>query len=77
MIGIIIGGVVVLIILIDGIKIIRPTQRGAVETLGKYTRFGKDGFNWIIPIIQKMTDSQQIKIWGFSRGYLRVGLTSM
>lgn len=37
-----------------GIRIVRPTQRGLVERLGKYNRFATPGFNWIIPIIDKM-----------------------
>jgi regulator of protease activity HflC (stomatin/prohibitin superfamily) len=32
-----------------GIRIVRPTHRGLVERLGKYRRFAKAGFNWIIP----------------------------
>lgn len=32
-----------------GIRIVRPTHRGLVERLGKYRRFAKSGFNWIIP----------------------------
>jgi regulator of protease activity HflC (stomatin/prohibitin superfamily) len=32
-----------------GIRIVRPTHRGLVERLGKYRRFAKPGFNWIIP----------------------------
>lgn len=37
-----------------GIRIVRPTQRALVERLGKYHRFASPGFNWIIPIIDKM-----------------------
>lgn len=37
-----------------GIRIIRPTHRGAVEFLGKYKRYCLAGFNWIIPIIETM-----------------------
>ena len=37
-----------------GIRIIRPTHRGAVEFLGKYKRYCLPGFNWIIPIIETM-----------------------
>jgi len=51
-IGIIIFFVV--IFLLKGIRIIRPTHRAAVETLGKYTRFQKSGITYIIPIFQKM-----------------------
>jgi regulator of protease activity HflC (stomatin/prohibitin superfamily) len=37
-----------------GIRIVRPTHRGLVERLGKYKRFARAGFNWIIPIIDRM-----------------------
>jgi regulator of protease activity HflC (stomatin/prohibitin superfamily) len=37
-----------------GIRIVRPTNRGLVETLGKYRRFAQPGFNWVFPIIQRM-----------------------
>ncbi len=37
-----------------GIKIIRPTERGLIERLGKYSTFAGPGFHWIIPIIDKM-----------------------
>jgi regulator of protease activity HflC (stomatin/prohibitin superfamily) len=44
---------VVLIFLI-GIRIIRPTQRGLIERLGKYHHFAAPGFHWIIPMIERM-----------------------
>ena len=37
-----------------GIRIVRPTQRGLIERLGKYHRFATPGFHWIIPIIDKI-----------------------
>ncbi len=46
--------IVFLFIFFTGIRIVRPTHRGLVERLGKYHRFGNPGFNWIIPIIDKM-----------------------
>jgi regulator of protease activity HflC (stomatin/prohibitin superfamily) len=46
--------VIVLFIFFIGIRIVRPTHRGLVERLGKYHRFASPGFNWIIPIIDKM-----------------------
>lgn len=49
----IIGGILVLIFL-AGIRIIRPTERGLVETLGKYRGFANPGFHWIIPLIQRL-----------------------
>jgi len=47
-------GIVVVFVFFVGIRIIRPTRRGLVERLGKYNRFANPGFNWIIPIIDKM-----------------------
>jgi len=37
-----------------GIRIIRPTQRGLIERLGKYNHFAMPGFHWIIPVIERM-----------------------
>ena len=45
---------VVVFIFFIGIRIIRPTHRGLVERLGKYKRFARPGFNWIIPIIDRL-----------------------
>ena len=44
----------VLIIFFAGIRIVRPTQRGLIERLGKYHNFANPGFHWIIPVIDKM-----------------------
>jgi regulator of protease activity HflC (stomatin/prohibitin superfamily) len=44
----------VLIIFFAGIRIIRPTERGAKERLGKYNKYCDSGFHWIIPIIDRM-----------------------
>lgn len=41
------------VFLLSGIRIIRPTHRGVVETLGKYSSFKNAGFTWIVPVIQK------------------------
>ena len=35
-----------------GIRIVRPTHKMLIETLGKYKRTVGDGFHWIFPIIQ-------------------------
>lgn len=50
----IIGGIVIIFMFFFGIRIIRPTHRGLVERLGKYSHFAHAGFNWIIPGIDKM-----------------------
>lgn len=46
--------IIAVILFFAGIRIVRPTSRGLVETLGKYTKFAQPGFHWVIPIIQKL-----------------------
>lgn len=46
--------VIFVLFLFSGIRIVRPTNRGLIERLGKYHRFANPGFHWIIPIIEKM-----------------------
>lgn len=46
--------VAILFLFIKGVHIVRPTHRGLVERLGKYHRFAKPGFNWIIPFMDRM-----------------------
>ena len=53
-IGWVILGVIIGIYLLAGIKIIRPTHRAAIETLGKYQRFQNSGITWILPGVQKL-----------------------
>jgi len=49
------GGVaLVLFLMWRGARIVRPTSRGLVERLGKYRRLAMPGFNWIIPLIDRM-----------------------
>jgi len=47
--------ILVVIIFFAGVRLVRPTHRALVERLGRYRRFGKPGFNWIIPMIDRMT----------------------
>lgn len=46
--------VVLILFFLAGMRIVRPTSRGLVETLGKYTKFAHPGFHWVIPVIQKL-----------------------
>ena len=46
-------GILGLLFLI-GIRIVRPTGRGLVERLGKYHHLAHPGFNWIIPVIDRL-----------------------
>ncbi len=49
---IIIGAI--LVFFFTGVEIVRPTHRGLIERLGRYSKFAKPGFHWIIPFIDKM-----------------------
>jgi regulator of protease activity HflC (stomatin/prohibitin superfamily) len=44
----------VVVVFFLGMRIVRPTHRGLIERLGKYRRFAKWGFNWIIPLVDRM-----------------------
>jgi regulator of protease activity HflC (stomatin/prohibitin superfamily) len=44
----------IVLLFFAGIKIVRPTQRGLIERLGKYHFFANPGFHWIIPVIDKL-----------------------
>lgn len=46
---------IAVVIFFFGVRIIRPTHRGLVERLGKYKRFAMPGFNWVIPVIDRLT----------------------
>lgn len=43
-----------IIIFFIGIRIIRPTEKGLIERLGKYKKTAEQGFHWIIPVIDKI-----------------------
>ena len=47
--------VAVVMFLLSGIRIIRPTHRGLVERLGKYRAFATPGFHWVIPVVDRMS----------------------
>ena len=47
-------GIFVIIILLSGVRIVRPTHRGLIERMGKYNRFANPGFHWIIPGIDRL-----------------------
>jgi len=44
----------VVIILFAGIRVVRPTHRGLIERLGRYRHLAAPGFNWIIPLVDRM-----------------------
>lgn len=46
--------VVTIAVFLLGIRIVRPTRRALIERLGKYNRFAQPGFNWIIPVIDRL-----------------------
>ena len=39
---------------LSGIRIVRPTERAVIEWLGNYQKFAKSGFNWIVPIFNRL-----------------------
>ena len=45
---------IVLVIILMGVRIVRPTHRGLIERFGKYVRFANPGLHIIIPFIEKM-----------------------
>ena len=53
-ITLIIAVVITVGIVLSGIKIVRPTHRGIVETLGKYSRFQNSGVTFIVPLFQRL-----------------------
>ena len=52
--GQIVLGIIIVGIILSGLRIIRPTHRAAIETLGKYTRFQSSGITFIVPFFQKL-----------------------
>ena len=51
---IIIVAAVIFFFFLIGIRIVRPTHRGLIETLGKYTGFAQPGFHWVLVFIQRL-----------------------
>ncbi|MGB8297820.1 MAG: SPFH domain-containing protein [Polyangia bacterium] len=49
-----VGVSLIVLIFFAGIRVVRPTSRGLVERLGKYKHLAMPGFNWIIPLIDRM-----------------------
>lgn len=45
-------GAIIVIFFLAGIRIVRPTEKAVIETLGKYSHFANAGFNWVFPIVQ-------------------------
>ncbi len=46
--------IIAIVLFFSGIKIVRPTHRGVIERVGKYNRFAHPGFNWVIPLIERI-----------------------
>ena len=49
-----VGVSVIVLTFFAGVRVVRPTSRGLVERLGKYKHLAMPGFNWIIPLIDRM-----------------------
>jgi regulator of protease activity HflC (stomatin/prohibitin superfamily) len=52
--AIIIVAAILFFFFLIGIRIVRPTHRGLVETLGKYSGFAQPGFHWVMVFIQRL-----------------------
>jgi regulator of protease activity HflC (stomatin/prohibitin superfamily) len=50
----IIAAIVLIILIANGIKIVRPWEKGLIERLGKYRRTADSGLTVIMPIFDKM-----------------------
>jgi len=48
------GVVLAAMVFASGARVVRPTTRGLVERFGKYQRLAMPGFNWIIPMVDRM-----------------------
>ncbi|MFC1495807.1 SPFH domain-containing protein [Candidatus Margulisiibacteriota bacterium] len=46
--------VLVVVFLYHSIKIIRPMEKGIVETLGKYSKTAEAGIHFLVPVIQRI-----------------------
>jgi len=42
------------IILLTSIRIVRPTHKGLIERLGRYRKLAGPGFQWIIPLVNRL-----------------------
>lgn len=49
-----IGVVIAIVIVLSGLKTIRPTHVGAIETFGKYSGYKTDGLTFVIPFVQQL-----------------------
>ncbi len=47
-------GAIVTILFFSGFRIVRPVEKGLVETFGKYTKTATQGLSWIIPFVQRL-----------------------
>jgi regulator of protease activity HflC (stomatin/prohibitin superfamily) len=46
--------ITIVLLFLLGIRIVRPTEKGLIERLGKYHNFANPGFHWIIPVIDRL-----------------------
>ena len=49
-----IGLGVLILVLASGIRIVRPFEKGLIERFGKYKKTAQEGFQWIIPVVDRM-----------------------
>lgn len=49
-----VAGFLFVLFILMGVRIVRPTERGIIERLGKYFGYAAPGFHWIIPFVDRM-----------------------
>jgi regulator of protease activity HflC (stomatin/prohibitin superfamily) len=52
--GLLVGFIIIIIILANSIRTVRPTSRGLIERFGKYNRFADPGIIFLIPLIERL-----------------------
>lgn len=44
----------VVLLILTGIRFVRPMHRGLIERFGKYQKLVNPGFRWILPVVDRM-----------------------
>jgi regulator of protease activity HflC (stomatin/prohibitin superfamily) len=52
--GLLVGFIIIVFILANSIRTVRPTSRGLIERFGKYNRFAGPGIIFLIPSIERL-----------------------
>ncbi len=53
-IGLVVGVIILIILLAQSIRTVRPTSRGLIERFGRYNRFANPGIIFLVPFIEHL-----------------------